>query len=117
MNSAQVFRLWWVVIALAVVTHSAHAKLTTYFEVTRASWAASHIVVVETTPIDGTFEVVESWKGDLAVGSRVVIPELIPPANAIPISAYPKWSPGDRNGVLEQIPKQPVGSDLVLFLE
>jgi hypothetical protein len=117
MNSARVFRLRWVVIALAVVTHSAHAKLTTYFEVTRASWAASHIVVVETTPIDGTFEVVESWKGDLAVGSRVVIPELIAPANAIPISAYPKWSPRDRSGVLEQIPKQPVGSHLVLFLK
>jgi hypothetical protein len=114
MNYARVFRMWWVVIALAVATHSACAKLTMSFEVARASWTASHIVVVETTPIDGIFEVVESWKGDLAVGSRVVIPELIPPANAIPISAYPKWSPNDRSGVLEQIPKQPVGSQLVV---
>jgi hypothetical protein len=108
--------MWWVIV-LAVATHSAYARLTKTFEVTRASWASSHIVVVETTPIDGAFEVVESWKGDLAVGSRVVIPELVPPANAIPISAYPKWSPDDPSGVLEQIPKQPVGSQLVLFLK
>jgi hypothetical protein len=32
-------------------------------------------VLVETTPIDGTFAVVESWKGDLRPGSQVVIPD------------------------------------------
>ncbi len=117
MNSLRIVRVWWVVIVLAAVTQSAFAKLTVYFEVTRASWWASHIVVVETTPIDGAFDVVESWKGDLAVGSRVVIPELIPPASSIPISGYPKWwRPDDQSGVVERIPKQPVGSRIVLFL-
>jgi hypothetical protein len=92
--------------------------LRVYFSPDRASWAASNIVVVETTPIDGTFEVVESWKGDLSAGSQVIIPDLIPKANSLPISAYPKWwTPADRSGVAEQIPRQPVGSRLVLFLK
>jgi hypothetical protein len=92
--------------------------LTQYFEVGRASWQATHIVVVKTTAIDGTFEVLESWKGDLPVGSHVVIPELIPAVNAVPISAYPKGRTlGDQGGVGEQVPRQPVGSRLVLFLK
>lgn len=117
MNSLWIIRMWWVGIVLAVATHSSFAMLRILFSLDFASWAATHIVVVKTTAIDGTFEVLESWKGDLAVGSRVLLPELIPPANGIPISAYPKWSPDDRSGVLEQIPRQPVGSQLVLFLK
>ena len=66
----------------------------------RASWAASNIVLVETTPIDGTFRVIESWKGDLSAGSQLVIPELIPAANALPISAYPKWTSAAPSAVL-----------------
>lgn len=117
MTSLRIIRMWWVGIVFALATHSSFAMLRILFSPDRASWAATHIVVVETTAIDGTFEVVESWKGDLSVGSRVLIPELIPPANGIPISAYPKWSPDDRSGVSEQIPRQPVGSQLVLFLK
>lgn len=86
------------------------------FSLDWASWSAPNIVLVETTPIDGTFRVLESWKGDLSAGSQVVIPDLIPKVNALPISAYPKWWAPDRSGIAEQIPRQPAGSRLVLFL-
>lgn len=113
----RMIRLFCCVILLAVLSQSGFAMLRILFSPDRASWAASNIVLVETTPIDGTFAVVESWKGDLRPGSQVVIPDLIPKANALPISAYPKsWTPADRSGVAEQIPRQPVGSRLVLFL-
>jgi hypothetical protein len=108
----------WAVIVLAVVTYPVSAMLRATFSVEFASWYATNIVVVETTPIDGTFEVLESWKGDLPVGSQLVVPELIPPTNAIPISRYPKWwTPEGQSGIAEQIPKQPVGSRIVLFLK
>jgi hypothetical protein len=56
-------------------------------------------------------------RGDLSAGSQVVIPDLIPKADAIPISAYPKLrTPADHSDVAEQIPRQRVGSRLVLFL-
>ncbi len=91
--------------------------LRTLFSPDAASWAASNIVLVETTPIDGTFRVIESWKGDLSAGSQLVIPELIPAANALPISAYPDWlTTVVPSVVAEQIPRQPAGSRLVLFL-
>lgn len=113
----RMIRVFWCAILLVVLSQSGFAMLRILFSPDRASWAASNIVLVETTPIDGTFAVIESWKGDLSAGSHVVIPDLIPKANALPISAYPKrWTPADRSGVLEQIPGQPVGSRLVLFL-
>jgi hypothetical protein len=115
MKTARVF--WVAVVLLALSAQSAFAALTVSFSVNSAAWYATHIVVVEITPIDGTFAVLESWKGDLAVGSQVVLPGLIPPPNAVPISAYPKrWIPGESTSIVEQIPKQPVGSRLVLFL-
>lgn len=117
MKSLRIIRMWWVGIVLAVTAHSSFAMLRILFSPDVASWEATHIVVVKTTAIDGAFEVVESWKGGLSAGSRVLIPELIPPVNGIPISAYPRWSPDDRSGILEQIPRQPVGSQLVLFLK
>jgi hypothetical protein len=116
-DAMRIFRLCWPVILFAVTTQSAFAKLTASFSVNSA-WRATHIVVVETTPIDGAFDVLESWKGDLPAGSRLVIPELIPASNAVPISKYPEWrTPEGRSGVAEQIPKQPVGSRMVLFLK
>jgi hypothetical protein len=110
-------RVFWCAILLAVLSQSGLAMLRALFSPDSASWAASNIVLVETTPIDGTFRVIESWNGDLSAGNQVVVPELIPKANALPISAYPKWwTPADRSGVAEQIPRQPAGSRLVLFL-
>jgi hypothetical protein len=115
MKTARVFCVS--VVLLALSAQSAFARLTVSFSVNSAAWQATNIVVVETTPIPGTFGVLESWKGDLAVGSQVVLPGLIPPPNAVPISGYPKkWIPGEGTSIVEQIPKQPVGSRLVLFL-
>jgi hypothetical protein len=75
-------------------------------------------VLVVTTRTDGTFEVVESWKGDLNVGEHVAVPELRPDRKAIPISRYPQsWSDAIAGGIGETIPRQPAGSRMVLFLE
>ena len=117
MKSLRILQKWWVGILLAVATPSSFGMLRMEFSPDPAAWRATHIVVVETTASDGTFEVVESWKGDLSVGARVFIPELIPPANGAPISAYPKRWWDDPNQILQQIPKQPLGSQLILFLK
>jgi len=114
----RVIRLGLLGILFAVVTHSALAKLTQTFSPGFASWYATYIVVVETTTIDGDFRVIESWKGDLSPGSRLIIPELIPPPASLPIYRYPtQWTPQDRSGVAERIPRQPAGSRMVLFLK
>jgi hypothetical protein len=64
-----------------------------------------------------TFEVLESWKGDLKVGERIVIPQLRPAPKAIPISLYPKsWAEAIAGGVNETIPSETVGSRLILLL-
>jgi hypothetical protein len=39
---------------------------------------------------NGTFEVLDSWKGDLQVGQRLAVPELRPSSKAVPIPLYSK---------------------------
>lgn len=83
------------------------------------SWNATHIVLVQTTANKGVFSVVESWKGDLKPGESLELPELNPNENAVPISSYPKpagFDLQDRMGINEQIPRQPIGSGMILFL-
>jgi hypothetical protein len=47
------------------------------FDLATCSWNATDIVVVtEGKTIDGVFSVLESWKGDLAPGDRIKVPEL-----------------------------------------
>jgi len=88
------------------------------FHLDYSSWHATHIVLVATTSTDGTFEVLDSWKGDLKVGQRVVVPELRPSSNAVPIPLYPKsWSGAVAGGVTEMIPRLPIGSRMILFLK
>ena len=89
-DAMRLIRVFWCAVLFAVLSQSGFAMLRILFSPDQASWAASNIVVVETTPIDGTFAVVESWKGDLTTGTQVVIPELIPKAKALPISRYPR---------------------------
>ena len=111
-------RVCWSLVLLLALAHPAFAGIRPSFALDYSSWHATHIVLVITTATDGTFEVVESWKGDLRVADRLVIPELVPAPNAIPISRYPKsWAAAVRGGVSELIPRQPVGSRLVLFLK
>jgi hypothetical protein len=90
------------------------------FSLDGCSWSATHIVLVQTTPEDGVFSVVVSWKGDLKPGDPVEIPELKPNRTAVPISSFPKpegFGSEDAQGVSEQIPRQPVGSRMILFLK
>ena len=90
------------------------------FSLDRCTWSATHIVSVQTTPADGVFSVVESWKGDLKAGDSLEIPELKPNRDAVSISSYPKpqgFGSQDSQGVSEQIPRQPNGSRMILFLK
>jgi hypothetical protein len=82
------------------------------------SWHATDIVLVEVTPKPGVFRVMELWKGDLKAGLLVTVPELQPPTGATEIAAYSKEFADTMRGELdEQIPAQPVGSQMVLFLK
>jgi hypothetical protein len=90
------------------------------FELDYCSWNATHIALVQTTPEDGVFSVVESWKGDLKLGDSLEVAELKPNKDAVPISSLPKpqgFGSRDVQGISEQIPRQPVGSRLILFLK
>lgn len=55
MSSMRIVRVGGLQFRLHRAMHLALAKLTASFEVTSASWQATHIMVVETTPIGGAF--------------------------------------------------------------
>ena len=100
--------------------HSTYASFRPSFDLDYCSWHATDIVLVATMPADSVFEVVESWKGDLRAGDLVTVPELRPAASAVPIPRYPEHADflnADANEVRTQIPKQEVGSRMVLFLK
>jgi len=107
-------------IFLAIVAIPLDAGIRPSFDLDRCSWNATHIVLVLTTANEGVFSVVESWKGDLTPGESLELSELKPNENAVPISSYPKpagFDLQDRMGISEQIPRQPVGSRMILFLK
>jgi len=113
----RVFRVFRSLILLAVFAYPAFPAIRPSFNLDYSSWHATHIVLAITTSVEGTFEVIESWKGDLRVGERLVVPELRPTAN-VPISGYPRSLEASfRGGVSELIPKEPPGSRMVLFLK
>jgi hypothetical protein len=90
------------------------------FDVDHCSWSATHIVLVKTTAKDGVFLVMESWKGDLKPGESLAVPELKPDKDAVPIASYPKppsFNVQDDEGINEQVPRQPIGSQMLLFLK
>jgi hypothetical protein len=90
------------------------------FSLEDCSWNATHIVLVQTTADDAVFSVLESWKGDLRPGSSVTVPELKPGRGAVSISTlqHPeKFASQGMPVAMEQIPKQPVGSRMILFLK
>jgi len=90
------------------------------FDLDQCSWNATHIVLVKTTVKDGVFSVVESWKGDLKPGDSLEVAELMPDENAVAIASY-SGSRGselvDQSRIREQIPRQPAGSQMILFLK
>lgn len=90
------------------------------FNFVREAWKATDIVLVEVTEARGTFEVVEIWKGTANIGERIFFPELVPRPGAKPLSEYPvsnPWESSDGGCIQQQVPKQPRGSRLVLFLK
>jgi len=108
------------VILLAIGAIRVDAGIRPSFSLDRCSWNATHIVLVQTTPKDGVFSVVESWKGDLKPGDSLEVPELKPNKEAVPMSSDRKpqgFGSQDTQGISEQIPRQPVGSRVILFLK
>jgi len=78
---------------------------------------SSHVGAVHSRPADAAFEVVESLKGDLEVGARLVIPDLRPSNDAEPIASYLAASkPAFCHPGSHLIPKQSAGSRVILFL-
>jgi hypothetical protein len=107
-----------VLMLVATFCHEGLAAFRPSFHGDSEAWRSTDIVLVSTLPTDGTFEVNEVWKGKLRLGARVVIPELIPLMNALPLSLYPDlWNDPARRSIAEQIPKQPPGSQIILFLK
>ena len=102
-----------------VAIQRAYAATLPSFNLDSSTWEATHIVLVETTAQDGRFKVIESWKGDLKPGEIITISKMRPDYGAVPISSYPTGSEFVFNDTSRttQIPKQPVGSRLVLFLK
>lgn len=106
---------WCLILALLLVLpYPAGAAIRPSFVLDYSSFHATDIVLVRTVTDGASFEVLESWKGACGVGESIVLPELRPSANALPITVYPQsWPNG--NG-WETIPKQPPGSRMILFL-
>ena len=107
----------WLAILILVIVPNAFGGIRPSFQLDHSAWKATHIVIAVTTATDGTFEVVESLKGDLHVGARLVIPDLRSLDEAKPITS----SLASPESVLCQpgshlIPKQPVGARVILFL-
>lgn len=106
-------------VVLAALASPTFASFRPSFGLDYCSWNATHIVLVMTTLKDDEFEVIESWKGNLKTGDHITVPQLKPPPDAIPIALYSNqkrpYLPSN-DGTIEAIPRQSVGSHLVLFL-
>jgi hypothetical protein len=102
---------------LAVLSPSSFAGIRPSFNPDSEAWRSTDVVLVVTSSNDGAFEVIETWKGDLHVGERIVVSQLIPKADAIPISRYPdSWPDALKSTVAEQVPRESAGSRMILFL-
>jgi hypothetical protein len=115
--SLRCLRFWPVV--LAALLFPALAAFRPSFGLDYCSWNATHIILAVMTTQDDDFEVIESWKGSLKVGDHIVVSQLEPSPNAIPIGLYSKQSrpyEPSGNGAIEDIPRRTVGSRVILFL-
>jgi hypothetical protein len=105
---------------LLTVTQPTRAGFRPSFSLDSCTWDATHIVLVVTTSESDPFTVMESWKGDLKPGDNIRVPELKPDSDAVPISRYPEgkaFEHADESGVSGRIPRQPIGSQMILFLK
>jgi hypothetical protein len=113
-------RLGLPLVLLAVFLRPLTGGIRPSFSLDYCSWHATHIMLVEVTPKDGVFSVVESWKGELQPGDAIAVPEFEAAPGAMPISLYPRrtnFFASDESRTGEQIPAQPVGARMVLFLK
>ena len=114
-----ILRACLTLILLAVCLRPVFPGIRPSFGLDYSAWHATNVVLVEVSPEDGVFAVVESWKGELQPNERITVPELTPFPGAVQVSLYPRrtdfYAP-DVSGISEQIPRQPVGSRMVLFL-
>lgn len=70
-------RIYVTILLLLLAAPSARAAIRPSFYMEYCAWFATHVVVVtEGEKIDGSLTVLESWKGDLAVGDIISVPEL-----------------------------------------
>lgn len=105
---------------LLLTVTSMEAGIRPSFWLDSCTWDATHIVLVATTSEGDVFTVMESWKGDLKAAATIRVPELKPGSDAVPVTRYTEGKAFDRtdeSGVSGQIPRQPVGSQMVLFLK
>jgi hypothetical protein len=116
-NMYRVVRWLIAVLLLFGCSLSGVAALRPSFMLDYSSWHSTDVVLVTATARGGEFEVIESWKGDLHSGDHVVIPELKPNANAIPVWLYPDDGYPHEGAISTEIPKQLAGSQLLLFLK
>jgi hypothetical protein len=96
------------------------ARLELHFSLDECTWNTTEVVLVEVTANDTVFTVLKTFKGHLRPGESITVPKLKPEDNAIPMSDYPKpinFSSPVQVATAEQIPRQPAGSQLILFLK
>lgn len=108
------------VIFLTITASPLPAGIRPSFSLDGCSWNATHIVLVQTTHLHGVFSVVQSWKGDLNPGDSLEVPDLRPEKDAVAISRYPKpegFGFDDTQVIPQRTPRQPVGSQMILFLK
>jgi len=87
------------------------------FSLEYSSWNATHILEVVTTDTDGLFHVIETWKGDVNPGDEISVPAMSPLSGALPIAQYPFQTDYPMDGPRTEIPRQPPGSRIFLFLK
>jgi hypothetical protein len=108
----------FIFLLIAMFSQTARAGFRPSFGADSAAWRSSDIVLVSTLPAEGTFEVIEAWKGNLRAGARILVPQLIPDAAALPIPLHPtSLEDALRGSDAEQVPRRPTGSHMVLFLK
>jgi hypothetical protein len=110
------FLAFWSLILLVLLSEPSFAGIRPSFGADAEAWRSTDVVMVVTSSVDDAFEVIETWKGDLRAGKRIVVPQLSPAAHAIPISRYPGWPDGLTSTVAQQVPREPAGSHMILFL-
>lgn len=118
-RKAGFFRSIVLLALVTVVTKPVYGGFPVEFNVDGQAWLATDVVLVAATAKGGLFDVLEPWKGRLQPEEQIFIPELVPSADALPLSRYRDAAPPVYSWydiVHQHIPMQMGGSHMVLFL-